>query len=107
VTREEAARGTDGIRPGYYVTRLVRGGPMVPFRIVEDAGKWVLLIRGEITEQGAIDNPFQFRGLRWPASEISGAEYEAMLKAAAEAKPGEPLADPTQPISWRNSPPLY
>jgi hypothetical protein len=107
MTREEAAKGVDGIRPGYFVTRLVRGGPLVPFRIVEAGGMWVLILAGEPTSAEAIDNPFKLPRLHWPAHEIAEAQYDAMLSAAAAAKPGEPLADPTVAVSWRNSPPLY
>jgi hypothetical protein len=109
VTREEAASATDYIEPGYYVTKLVRGGPEVPCRIIETDGWWLLLVCGTATTGAAIENPFTDRLMCWVArsDQISEDRYDEMLKAAAAAKPGEPLADPTSRVDWRRAPPLY
>lgn len=107
MTREEAAQGSDGIRPGYYTAKLVRGGPSVALRIIEVEGLWVLLLNGLPTSDVAIENPFKLPQLRWPAHEIDIETYDRLLDAAAAAKPGEPLADPTSRVDWRRAPPLY
>lgn len=109
MTREEAAAATDFIRPGYYSTKLVKGGPEVPCRIVEVGGLWVLMICGAPTTEAAVENPFTDRQMTWVARgrEIDADTYDAMLTAAAEAKPGEPLADPLSPVDWRSSPSVY
>ena len=109
MTREEAAQGADGIRPGFYQTRLVRAGPLVGCRIVESEGLWACLVGGTLTCADARLIPWDVPRLLWVAYShpISEAEYDAMLSAAAAAQPGEPLAKPTEPVDWRQAPSLY
>ncbi len=109
MTREEAAQGTDGIRPGHYVVRLVRGGPLVGCRIIETDGWWLLLLNGQATSDAAAENPWDLPRMRhiWPAHSIPEDGYDALLAAAASAQPGEPLAQPTERVDWRRAPSLY
>lgn len=95
--------------PGYYSTRLVRGGPEVACRIICADGWWLCLVNGLPTSERAEREPFKVPRLEWIATSrpISEVSYDEMLKAAAAAKPGEPLADPLKPIRWRDAPPPY
>lgn len=96
--------------PGYYALKLVRGGPDVACRIVEVQNLWVVMIGGVPTHSEAQEDwrrcP-KIEAVAFYGRRITPDQYDALLTAAAEAKPGEPLASPTEPISWRNSPSLY
>ena len=95
--------------PGYYACRLVRGGPEVACRIIEADGLWVCLIAMEPTHAEAQTNPWKCPQMERVAfsRRIDGAEYDALLGAAAAARPGEPLADPRVAVDFRRSPSLY
>ena len=102
-------RRPDAPEVGWYATKLVKNGPEIACRIIEVGGSWVILVNGEPTQETAETEPWRLRMAERVAfsRRITADQYEAMLTAAAEAKPGEPLASPDQPINWRNSPPLY
>ena len=95
--------------PGYYATKLVRGGPEVACRIICADGWWVCFVNGAPTSETAEREPFRVPRMEWIATSrpISEVEYEAILTAAAAAQPGEPLASPDRPVNWRDAPSLY
>ena len=95
--------------PGYYRTRLVRGGVDVGCRIVESDGLWVLLINGAATCPAAQRDPWKVPKMHRIADSwtITEAEYDALMHAASTARPGEPAADPSVPVNWRDAPSLY
>jgi DNA polymerase-1 len=85
-------------RPGYYYTRLVRGGPKVPVQIWEDGGA-ILCRLGDRDADAAKLWPF----LRW----IEEAEYRHMLDTARWATahaPNEPEANPDRPVDLNQAP---
>lgn len=94
---------------GFYATKLVKGGPEVACRIICSEGWWLCLVNGLPTSETAEREPFRVPRMERIASSrpISENAYEALLDAAAAAKPGEPLADPTAAVDWRRAPPLY
>ena len=95
--------------PGFYATRLVKGGPEVGCRIVFDAGLWVALVNGVPTHPSAQAAPWRIPWMERCAfsRRIGEAEYDTLLHAAATARPGEPAADPLKPVRWRDAPSLY
>jgi len=105
----DQTRRPDVPEPGWYATKLIKGGPEVACRIVCAQGLWVVIIGGEATSAIAFENPFDCPRMEWVmmSRRITQTEYFALLDAAAAARPGEPLADPTQPVSWRRAPSLY
>ena len=105
----DQARRPDVPLPGYYATRLVKGGPEVGCRIVFDEGLWVVLISGAPTSLRALDEPWRIPWMERCAfsRRISETEYDTLLHAATTARPGEPAADPLKAVSWRDAPSLY
>ena len=95
--------------PGFYATKLVKGGPEVGCRIVFDAGLWVVLVSGVPTSESAKAEPWRIPWMERCAfsRRISENEYETLIHAAATARPGEPAASPLQPVRWRDAPSLY
>lgn len=98
-------RRIDQPRPGAWLVRLVRGGPLVPARIF-----WCDHEPGE--PDNKLDQPFldaeingkrvdplklwEMRGRAVPLNEI--AYRDALRKWAQENAPDDPAANPDQPI---------
>lgn len=96
--------------PGHYALKLVRGGPDVACRIVELQGLWCVLVAGVPTHAEAQEDwrlcP-RIEAVAFYGRRITEAAYDALMNAAAEAKPGEPMADPMKPVRWRDAPSPY
>lgn len=103
------APSTDQREPGFYRSRLVRGGPWVPHRIMEADGYWLLLRNGVPTSAAAMSSYHDVPGMERMiyARAITEGEYAALLAAAASAADGHPLADPSAPVDLRRAPSLY
>lgn len=105
----DQSRRPDVPEVGWYATRLVKGGPEVACRIIQAGSLWVVLVGGLPTQEEAETEPWKLRMAERVAfsRRIDEATYDAMLTAAAEAKPGEPLATPDKAVDWRSAPSLY
>ena len=105
----DQSRTAEAPVPGFYATRLVKGGPEVACRVVFDQGLWVVLVGGLSTSASAFTDPWRIPWAERVAfsRRITEAEYDVLLDAAATAQPGEPAADPLKAVSWRDAPSLY
>jgi hypothetical protein len=114
-TAHRAPLIVDQPQEGYYRTRLVRGGPLVPVRIwfgppndpvtgepLDRSPRWQALVNGREHDAAAIWN--------WCAGNpITGAEYDYMLRVkdwAERHAPHEPEANPYQSVNPRAAAPV-
>lgn len=100
--------------PGFFKTRLVRGGPYVPARIFREPA--VDPLTGEVMERpcllqaeiaGRACDPERVWHFAWPIEE---AEYRYLVATAAWAErhaPSEPAANPGRAIDLNDLPPLF
>lgn len=86
-------RNADTPTEGWYRCSLVKGGPLVPCRIMSVDGYWVLLIDGVPSK--AEREPWHIPKAEWVnfSEQISPQEYERMR--------ANPAANPTQPVDFR------
>lgn len=105
----EPPRRPDVPTPGHYAVRLVRGGPDVAARIIEQDGLWLVLLNGQPTSKTAMPGCWEPPWMERVAfgKAISEAAYAALLDATEGAQPGDPLADPNAPVDLANAPPVF
>ena len=101
-------RIVDQPEPGFFTTRLVRNGPLVPARIIWHEGEgWQAVVNGE-PGPTSYDDVVAGVDLIWNyCPRISEAEYEFMLAVIAwaeEHEPRHPAANPRRPIDPRTKP---
>lgn len=110
MSRAEAPRAVDKPEPGYFLLRLVRGGPHVAARILHDDGQWQAIIDGVAADPHA--DPAQAVGVFriWHGGRrCTQAEYDYRLSLkswAVAAMPQHPAAQPRQPIDLASLPPV-
>ena len=105
----QTPRPSDTPQLGYYRSRLVKGGPWVPARIMQTDGLWMVLMGGEPTQAAAAADPWTVRRMEWVAFSpaITEAEYLELLTAYRAATGDHPFADATAPVDWRQGKPIY
>jgi hypothetical protein len=106
--RKQAPRAVDKPRPGYFLMKLVKGGPLCPVAIIYEFGVWRSEINGVIRGEPNAD-PMQAGDvmrvwLHW-REEIDLAEYRRLLKLTAD--PAHPSSQPTKAINLAELPPLF
>jgi hypothetical protein len=106
--RDWKSRNVAEPQPGYFLTRLVRKGPLVPAQIRHVNGLWSAVINGQsyssAADPAAAPRVFSI----WHSSEeITAAEYAKRLSQSLNAKPGDPLSEPDKPIDLVDRPPLF
>ena len=107
-----ASRRIDQPEPGYFLLRLVKGGPQVAACIRHDAGLWSAEIDGEPCGPAHAD-PSQADGVFriWHAGRPTTAEefaYRLQLRSWAVANdPSHPAAQASRPVDLRVLPPLF
>ncbi len=94
-------------RPGFYRTRLVKGGPFVPVRLREippafgEDGEPLWDYGYVLTVNGEVRDAIKSRGLA--GEPISEADYRHMLAMREHAlahEPDMPEANPDQPVDF-------
>ncbi len=93
--RAGRSRMVDNPQPGYFLIRVVKGGPWVPARIVHDFGHWWAEINGREVGKKTEDPLTADQVLRiWHfGREIDQNEYRRLLRIPAAERP-----DPTKPV---------
>jgi hypothetical protein len=97
--------------PGYFLIRLIKGGPLVPARICHEQGLWWAVVDGEVKQAHADPGhaPDVFR--IWHSGQfIDQQTYEHRLrlkKWAVEHRPDHPAANPRKPIDRNSTPPVF
>lgn len=95
-------RTSDTPQPGFYLIRLVRGGPWVAAQIAHAEDGWTVSIDG-VTEGPSLD-PWALSNMErvhWGGRETTEAEvrYRLALKHhAATYEPDAPAANPKRPV---------
>jgi hypothetical protein len=95
-------RQSDTPRPGYYLLRLVRGGPWVAAQVARDPAGWRCMIDG--TWEGPAADPWSLRGMEtihWSGRETTAEDCQRRIGLARWAKihePDHPAANPRRPI---------
>jgi hypothetical protein len=107
--RTQTPRPVNIPTPGWYASRQTRGGPLLAWRISEQEGTWTLYRNGAVVgqpgpEPWGVSPMMEFVAF---SRQIGEAEYIRMVAAAAQARPGDPLAEPDAPVDLANAPPLY
>ena len=112
MTIAQPPRVSDQPRPGWYLLRLVRGGPFVGAQIVQhEDGQWSCMIDGEW--QGPSADPWllpfteriHFGGRDSTQAEI---EYRIGVKRWAEIhRPDHPAANPRKRIDINDLPTVF
>lgn len=101
-------RGANAPQPGYYMTRLVKGGPWVPARIWEEPEVDIVTqeLTGAMVQRCTIgtrpEDPLHAWG-RLQSNPIKHARYEHMMAVAGWARqhaPAEPEANADKAINW-------
>lgn len=100
--------GTLDPSPGTYRYRARRGAPWQAVRITHGPG-WNVYLNGALLPDAGVEDWIKHEWLlwNWPLHPIDEREYDALLKAAEQARPGDPLATPDQPVNLRAAPSLY
>lgn len=106
-------RRIDTPSEGYFVIRLVKGGPPVAARIAFDeaTGMWQVTINGEPKRPAA--EPWHAESMEkvWAyALMTTEAEYNFLLARAAHARehdPTHPAANPDEPIDFLAMKPIF
>lgn len=100
--RDQAPRAPDLPKPGWYRTRLAKGGPWVPARIMEFGTLWLVLLDGEPTQAAANPDPWKVHRMEWVnfSTEISEVEYDRLLATRRALPADSPLRDPMKPVDW-------
>ncbi len=106
----ETPRRVDQPAPGFFLLRLVRGGPHVPAAIMFDGLQWQAVINGEPREAHA-DPAFAPDVFRiWHGGRTcteTEYRYRLQLQAwAAKHAPAHPAARPRDRIDLPNLPPV-
>ena len=107
----ERPRPVDTPEPGYFLMRLVRGGPHVPAQIIQHAdGQWQAVIDGEA--RGSHPDPAYavdvFR-IWHSGARTTSDEYHHRLRMKSWAQknmPEHPAANPRKAITLTKLPPL-
>lgn len=104
--RRQPARRVDQPEPGYFLVRLVKGGPRVAAEITHRRGLWGALVNGETCGAQHADWT-RAAGVAavWLGERIDAAEYRRVLALAAQ--PGHPNATPRRPLDLAALPPLF
>ncbi len=113
----------DDIHPGYYRTRLVRGGPWVAVRVaceptrdpitgdpLDRSPLWSIEIDGKLARDPSPDPETAGVLLAYAMRRIDEKEYRYLLAASRHAKekaPYLPEAEPRKTIDLRKLPPIY
>ncbi|MEK7112662.1 MAG: hypothetical protein AAB875_05030 [Patescibacteria group bacterium] len=111
------------IVPGFYRTRLVRGGPWVAVRVAHEptpdpaTGEaldrppvWSIEIDGKLAREPSPDPETAGVLLAYAMRRIDEKEYRYLLAASRHAKekaPYLPEAEPKKPINLRDLPPIF
>ena len=106
--RKQAPRSVTEPRPGFFLIRLVKGGPFVAARISHQNGVWWAEINGKPCGARHSDPLLAekvFHVWLTARQEIDEAEYRRRLGLASQA--GHPAAQPRKPIDLNALPPLY
>ena len=96
-------RTSDTPQPGFYLLKLVRGGPWVAAQIVHDEVGWRCMIDG--VWEGPVSDPWIMRSLEavhWGGRETTEAEvkYRLALKQHAQTyEPSAPAANPKRAVN--------
>lgn len=100
---------TDGPQIGWYTTRLVKGGPIVPVRMWID--QHIDMDTGELTEDERIRCTVNGREADperiwlWCCQHpISGQHYDNLASRIESAGPYSPDARPHEPVDWLTVP---
>lgn len=83
---------------GYYQTRLVKGGVMVPVHLWQEDGGWRATVDGE-----PYDGDIYHLWVWSMDKPIAESEYHYLLARGRHAKrwqPDQPAANPRQPVDW-------
>lgn len=101
--RNAAPLPSDTPTPGFYKTRLARGAPWTPARIMHSEDGWLCLIRGKPTAKTLHADPWQVPRMDTVAwsKRITQAEYDRLMNDHDE------ITDPAAPIDWRNFNPTF
>jgi len=101
------SRRLDDPKPGYFLVRVVKGGPLVPAAIIYEFGVWRAVISGE--EFDAREDPlraekvlFIWHGFR---EQITRDEYLQRLGLAADHT--HPSSRPREVIDLATEPPIF
>ncbi len=101
-------RRLDTPEEGYFILRLVRGGPWVPCAITNTFGLWQAVINGE-TMQPAHEDPVQAKDVcrvwNYHRERIDRAEYDRLL--GLKKNPSHPANNPQQAIDVGAMAPLF
>lgn len=104
-------RRVDEPRPGYFMIRLVRGGPPVAAAICHDAKGWYVIIDG--VEKRPAPEPWDAEDMSrvWHyGREVPEEEYRFRVATAEHARvhdPSHPAAKPDQAVDFLNSKPVF
>ena len=96
-------RTSDTPQPGFYLIRMIRGGPWVGAQIAHAEDGWTVMIDG-VTEGPSLD-PWSLAGMErvhWGGRETTEAEvkYRLALKQHAVAyEPDAPAANPKRAVN--------
>ena len=110
--RHETARAVDQAEAGYFLLRLVKGGPLVAAQIIHEGGMWRAVIDGVPQLPGAADwtraagvERIWIGGTRCTAAEYA---YRLNLKSwATTAAPSHPAAQPDKSIQLTRQPSIW
>jgi hypothetical protein len=94
--------------PGFYAYRARKGAPLQAMRIINFDGAWIVLVNGTpMPGSGADDWVKVPILLRWPFHPITHDRYLELIKAAEDAPPGHPLAEPDKPVDLKRNRSLF
>jgi hypothetical protein len=101
--RRQPSRAVDEPKPGYFLTKLVRGGALVPGRIIHRFGKWQAVIDGVAQPPHA--DPLLAPGVSrlWLGDPTTKAEYDRRL--ALKKVDGHPAQTPRKRIDLTTAKP--
>ena len=104
--RGEAPRRSDRPEPGFYLIRLVRGGPLVPAEIIQRRGQWGAAIDGAPPRSWNAD-PFRSEGVErvWLGERVTKAEHDR--RVALKSVSGHPAQTPDRKIDLTAIPPIF
>ena len=103
--RHEKPRRVDRPEPGYFLIRLVPGGPEVPAAILYRRGLYAAVVNGRQYGWHAEWPKAQWVGQIWTGRMIDRAEYERRLALAQV--PDHPAATPRKRVDLTDKPPLF
>ena len=103
--RSWPARRIDQPQPGFYLLKLVKGGPLIAGKICQEDGFWWAEINGRIYGLPNED-PLLADGVErcWLGTPCNETQYLATL--ALKDIPGHPNSTPLKPINLTSLPPI-